>query len=124
MDEGNGALGRLMISIASSVTVVALFFFATFGLVDMFWSDDDDDVVMGRVKLIFIAGPLVMAILFVASYHILYPNNKAIDSFYWFLIWFNLVYVVVGIVCYIIGKKEKPKKEEIKKTNGNRKRTK
>lgn len=120
MGEENGALGRLMISIASSITVVALFFFATFGLVDMFWSDEDDDVVMGRVKLIFISGPLIMVILFVASYHILHPNYKAMDFFYWFLIWFNVIYVVVGIICYVIGKKEKPKN----KINDNRKRIK
>lgn len=121
MKEDSGAVGRLIVSIASSVTVVILFFLASVGIVNTFWHDEDDDVNMGRVKLLFLGGAVFTVLLiFVPGMDIFNPHpmltlaeyQRMPDKDPWgtlnilIALIFSGLYVLVGITAYVIGRKE------------------
>lgn len=122
MKEDSGAIGRLIVSMASSITVVVLFFLASVGIVNTFWHDEDDDINMGRVKLLFLGGAVFTVLLiFVPGLPIfgtepmltLAEYQRMPDKDPWatlnilIALIFSGIYVLVGITAYIIGRKEK-----------------
>lgn len=83
-------------SFARGVIFVFIYMYATLGIVKLFWNTNDYEMLEGRVKFITLALIPFNLIMLIVPYHILSRDN--IVPFYWGLIWFNIIYVVLGSI--------------------------
>jgi len=91
---------KLIKSLFASFTIILLYFFATIGIVKLFWNTDDYDMLEGRVKFLFLMIFVVTAFLIFVPYHFL--SHGGVDILYYAIFIIHALYLLVGIMAYIL----------------------
>ena len=91
---------KLIKSLFASFTIILLYFFATIGIVKLFWDTDDFDMLEGRIKFLFLMVFVVTAILIFLPYPFL--SHGAFDILYYSIFVIHALYILVGIMAYIL----------------------
>lgn len=101
----------------NSLIIIFIIFFAIKGIIRLLWNSKDDDVMMGRIKFVFIL-LFVFSLLFIVSiYHIVGPYK--VDIYYKIFIITFLVFIVVGLIYNQIYNLRFQKSEESDSNNIN-----
>ncbi len=90
-------------SYLNTLIVLFIFYFATRGIVKLFWNHKDTKVVKARTQLIF--GILFIGSFFyiIVIYHIVGGKNSLVSFFYKIYIIVAFIYIVVGLLYDIVS---------------------
>ena len=91
---------KLIKSLFASFTIILLYFFATIGIVKLFWNTDDHYMLEGRIKFLFLMLFVVTALLIFVPYHFL--SHGGVDILYYTIFIIHALYLLVGIMAYIL----------------------
>ena len=92
-------------SYLNSLIIIFIFYFATRGIVKLFWNHKDSEVVKARTFLLVIILFACSFIYIIVTYHIFGYTNTVI--FYKTYLFLAFIYLIVGIIydSYYINKK-------------------
>jgi predicted membrane channel-forming protein YqfA (hemolysin III family) len=82
-------------SYLNSLIVIFIFYFATRGIVKLFWKDKDKEVVNAKIYIIFVVLFLSSFIYIVGIYHIVGPANT--NPYYKIYLFLAFIYLLIGI---------------------------
>ena len=91
---------KLVKSLFASFTIILLYFFATIGIVKLFWNTDDYYMLEGRIKSLFLMIFVVTAFLIFVPYPFL--SHGGVDILYYAIFIIHALYLLVGIMAYIL----------------------
>ena len=91
---------KLIKSLFASFTIILLYFFATIGIVKLFWNTDDHYMLEGRIKFLFLMLFVVTALMIFVPYHFL--SHGGVEILYYAIFIFHGLYLLVGIMSYIL----------------------
>ena len=91
---------KLIKSLFASITIILLYFFATIGIVKLFWNTEDHYMLEGRVKFLFLMIFVVTAILIFLPYPFL--SHGGVEILYYAIFIIHALYILVGIMAYIL----------------------
>lgn len=83
-------------SYLNSLAIILIFYFATRGIVKLFWKDKDKEIVRARTYIIFVAMFFLSLLYIVGIYHIVGPKNT--NTFYKIYIFLAFIYLIIGIL--------------------------
>ncbi len=83
-------------SYLNSLAVIFIFYFATRGIVKLFWYNKDTKVLKSRVYILFVLLFLCSLLYIIGIYHIVGPANT--NLFYKIYLFLALLYLIVGIL--------------------------
>jgi hypothetical protein len=79
-----------------SLAFILLYFYATTGIVKLFWNTKNEYVFSGRVKFLVYLHILITAIIVILPYHLSGPHYT--DGIYRVVVIYHFLYVMVGLV--------------------------
>ncbi len=86
-----------------SLAFILLYFYATAGIVKLFWNTKNEYMFSGRVKFLVYLHVLVTLIAIILPYHLFGPQN--IDGIYRMIVIYHFIYVILGTgVNYLFNK--------------------
>lgn len=91
-------------SLFTSLGFILFYVFATAGIVKLLWNTDDYSRFEGRVKFLILFQILFFLIYIIGIYHIVGPRYTA--PFYETYVWAQFIYVVIGLISYILLKRK------------------
>lgn len=91
---------KLIKSLFASFTIILLYFFATIGIVKIFWNTDDFDMLEGRVKFLFLMVFVVTAFLIFVPSNLL--GHGGVEILFYAIFIIHALYLLVGILAYIL----------------------
>ncbi len=89
-------------SLLQSLAVILFFFYATAGIVKLFWNTDNEYVFEGRVKFLTLLLFTISIFYVIGIYYVVGHSN--VEFFYWIFIFLVLAYLVVGIIANLFIK--------------------
>jgi hypothetical protein len=89
-------------SLLQSLAVILIFFYATAGIVKLFWNTDNEYVFEVRVKFLTLFLFTISFFYIIGIYYIVGHAN--VDPFYYVFIFIALAYLVVGIIANLFMK--------------------
>ena len=78
-----------------SLAFILLYFYATSGIVKLFWNTKNEYMFSGRVKFLVYLHILVTLIAIILPYHLFGPQN--IDGIFRVIVVYHFIYVMLGI---------------------------
>ena len=78
-----------------SLAFILLYFYATAGIVKLFWNTKNEYMFSGRVKFLVYLHILVTLIAIILPYHLFGPQN--IDGIYRVIVVYHFIYLMVGV---------------------------
>jgi hypothetical protein len=79
-----------------SLAFILLYFYATAGIVKLFWNTKNEYMFSGRVKFLVYLHVLVTLIAIILPYHLLGPSTT--DTIYKIIISYHILYIVLGLI--------------------------
>ena len=79
-----------------SLAFILFYFYATAGIVKLFWNTKNEYMFSGRVKFLVYLHVLVTLIAIILPYHSLGPQN--IDGLYRVIVIYHFVYIMLGFM--------------------------
>jgi hypothetical protein len=89
-------------SLFTSLGIILLYFYATVGIVKLFWNTDNDYKFEGRVKFLVLLSILVSIIYIIGAPYIV--GLHKVDPYYKAFIGLQLIYVGVGLISNLLIK--------------------
>ncbi len=91
-------------SLLWSIAIVLLYFYATMGIVELFWNSSDYQKREGRVKFLLYMVFIFTLIIIISTYHLLGHADSTI--FFQGVIFFHIAYLLVGSVFKLFSKSD------------------
>ncbi len=94
-------------SLLTSAVIIFLYFFATLGIVRLFWNTRDMDKFEGRAKFLILLLFFFTLVFVIGIYHIV--GVAKVDNYYYGLIIFHFIYLFLGLIVFLfIPEKHEP----------------
>ena len=82
-------------SFMCSLAFILLYFYATAGIVKLFWNTKNEYIFSGRVKFLIYLHVLITLIAIILPYHLFGPQNT--DGIYRVIVIYHFIYVILGV---------------------------
>lgn len=105
-------------SYLNSLIVIFIFYFATRGIVKLFWNHQDREVVKARTLILFVCLFFGSFFYIVIIYHLVDGKTVMVHFFYKIYLFLAFFYIVVGLIYDIISGSKLTFKKNMK--NGNK----
>lgn len=86
-------------SLLTSAAIILIYFFATLGIVRLFWNTKDMDKFEGRAKFLILLLFIFSLVFIIGIYHIV--GFEKVDNYYAGLIIFHAIYMVLGVIGFL-----------------------
>lgn len=83
-------------SLLQSLAIILIFFYATAGIVKLFWNTNDEYMFEGRVKFLTLLLFIVSIFYVIGIYHLF--GHYKVEPFYWAFIFLAISYLVIGVI--------------------------
>ncbi len=84
-----------------SLAFILLYFYATAGIVKLFWNTKNEYMFSGRVKFLVYLHVLVTLIAIILPYHLFGPQN--IDGIYRVIVVYHFFYILLGFTVKLLS---------------------
>ena len=101
-------------SYLNSLIVIFIFYFATRGIVKLFWNHNNREVVKARTFILFTCLFIGSFFYIVITYHLVDGKTVMVQFFYKIYLFLAFLYIVVGLLCDIISNTNLKQKPTIK----------
>ena len=105
-------------SYLNSLLIIFIFYFATRGIVKLFWNHNDNEVVKARTFILFTILFFGSFFYIVITYYIVGGKTVMVQFFYKIYLILAFLFVVVGLIYDIISSSKLISKKPVK--NGNK----
>lgn len=105
-------------SYLNSLIVIFIFYFATRGIVKLFWNHQDREVIKARTLILFVCLFFGSFFYIVITYHLVDGKTVMVHFFYKIYLFLAFLYIVVGLIYDIISGSKLTFKKNMK--NGNK----
>lgn len=105
-------------SYLNSLIVIFIFYFATRGIVKLFWNHQDLEVIKARTLILFVCLFFGSFFYIVITYHLVDGKTVMVHFFYKIYLFLAFLYIVVGLIYDIISGSKLTFKKNMK--NGNK----
>lgn len=90
-------------SYLNSLIVIFIFYFATRGIVKLFWNHQDREVVKARTLILFVSLFFGSFFYIVITYHLVDGKTVMVHFFYKIYLFLAFIYIVMGLIYDIIS---------------------
>jgi hypothetical protein len=104
-------------SYLNTLIVLFIFYFATRGIVKLFWNHKDLNVIRARTQLLFGVLFIGSLVYIIGIYHLVGGKYSIVNFFYKIYIIIAFIYIVVGILYDIVSSSKLKFKQQIKNIN-------
>lgn len=105
-------------SYLNSLIVIFIFYFATRGIVKLFWNHQDREVIKARTLILFVCLFFGSFFYIVITYHLVDGKTVMVHFFYKIYLFLAFLHIVVGLIYDIISGSRLTIKKTVK--NGNK----
>jgi hypothetical protein len=105
-------------SYLNSLIIIFIFYFATRGIVKLFWNHQDREVIKARTLILFVCLFFGSFFYIVITYHLVDGKTVMVHFFYKIYLFLAFLYIVVGLIYDIISGSRLTIKKTMK--NGNK----
>lgn len=86
----------------NSFIIIAIFYFATRGVVKLLWKHQDNDVIKARTFILFVMLFIGSFFYIIITYHLVGGKTMMVHFFYKIYLLLAFIYIVVGLIYDII----------------------
>jgi hypothetical protein len=104
-------------SYLNSLIIIFIFYFATRGIVKLFWNHNNREVVKARTFILFASLFIGSFFYIVITYHLVDGKTEMVRFFYKIYLILAFLYIVVGLIYDIVSTSNLTSKKTIKNEN-------
>jgi hypothetical protein len=101
-------------SYLNSLIVIFIFYFATRGIVKLFWNHNNREVVKARTFILFTCLFIGSFFYIIITYHLVDGKTVMVQFFYKIYLFLAFLYIVVGLIYDIISSSNLTSKKPLK----------
>jgi hypothetical protein len=104
-------------SYLNSLIIILIFYYATRGIVKLFWNHSNEEVIKARTFILFVCLFFGSFFYIVITYHLVDGKTIMVHFFYKIYLFVAFLYIVVGLISDIISSSNLSSKKNVINNN-------